>query len=106
MNYELYKRVSANIGVYTSGNEMRMGKGKGKFDYWAVRLPVSRIVFELRGDVHEKIAREAFRLAAHKLPGTSNSLSIFRFGFIDYLFRTLGICEEGRSSCSWLDKTY
>ncbi|KAL1850934.1 39S ribosomal protein L16, mitochondrial [Paecilomyces lecythidis] len=69
MNYELYKRVSANIGVYTSGNEMRMGKGKGKFDYWAVRLPVSRIVFELRGDIHEKIAREAFRLAAHKLPG-------------------------------------
>ena len=69
MNYTLYKRVSANIGVYTSGNEMRMGKGKGKFDYWAARIPVSRIVFELKGDLHEKIAREAFRLAAHKLPG-------------------------------------
>ncbi|KAF3403433.1 54S ribosomal protein L16 [Talaromyces pinophilus] len=69
MNYTLYKRVSANIGVYTSGNEMRMGKGKGKFDYWAARIPVSRIVFELKGDIHEKIAREAFRLAAHKLPG-------------------------------------
>jgi ribosomal protein L16 len=69
MNYTLYKRVSANIGVYTSGNEMRMGKGKGKFDYWAARVPVSRIVFELKGDIHEKIAREAFRLAAHKLPG-------------------------------------
>uniref|UniRef100_A0A093XNU7 54S ribosomal protein L16, mitochondrial n=1 Tax=Talaromyces marneffei PM1 TaxID=1077442 RepID=A0A093XNU7_TALMA len=39
MNYTLYKRVSANIGVYTSGNEMRMGKGKGKFDYWAARIP-------------------------------------------------------------------
>lgn len=70
MNYTLYKRVSANIGVYTSGNEMRMGKGKGKFDYWAARIPVSRIVFELKGDIHEKIAREAFRLAAHKLPGS------------------------------------
>ncbi|KAL2004290.1 hypothetical protein VTN02DRAFT_4015 [Thermoascus thermophilus] len=69
MNYTLYKRVSANIGVYTSGNEMRMGKGKGKFDYWACRIPVSRIVFELKGDLHEKVAREAFRLAAHKLPG-------------------------------------
>jgi ribosomal protein L16/L10AE len=34
-----------------------MGKGKGKFDYWTVRLPVSRIVFELKGDVHEKVAR-------------------------------------------------
>lgn len=95
MNYELYKRVSANIGVYTSGNEMRMGKGKGKFDYWAVRLPVSRIVFELRGDIHEKIAREAFRLAAHKLPGTSSSAYVFKYTCIDYLSRTLGICEEG-----------
>ncbi|KKK14233.1 hypothetical protein P175DRAFT_0503014 [Aspergillus ochraceoroseus IBT 24754] len=69
MNYTLYKRVSANIGVYTKGNEQRMGKGKGKFDYWTARVPVSRIVFELKGDIHEKIAREAFRLAGHKLPG-------------------------------------
>lgn len=69
MNYKLYKRVSANIGVYTKGNEQRMGKGKGKFDYWTVRLPVSRVVFELKGEIHEKVAREAFRLAGHKLPG-------------------------------------
>jgi ribosomal protein L16 len=69
MNYKLYTRVSANIGVYTKGNEVRMGKGKGKFDYWASRIPVSRIVFELKGDLHEKVAREAFRLAGHKLPG-------------------------------------
>jgi ribosomal protein L16 len=69
MNYQLFTRVSANIGVYTSGNEMRMGKGKGKFDYWAARVPVSTIVFELKGDLHEKVAREAFRLAGHKLPG-------------------------------------
>jgi len=33
------------------------------------RIPVSRIVFELKGDLHEKVAREAFRLAGHKLPG-------------------------------------
>ncbi|KAL4820237.1 ribosomal protein L10e/L16 [Aspergillus spinulosporus] len=69
MNYTLYKRVSANIGVYTKGNEQRMGKGKGKFDYWTARVAVSRIVFELKGDIHEKVAREAFRLAGHKLPG-------------------------------------
>ncbi|KAL2820369.1 ribosomal protein L10e/L16 [Aspergillus granulosus] len=69
MNYTLYKRVSANIGVYTKGNEQRMGKGKGKFDYWTARVGVSRVVFELKGDIHEKIAREAFRLAGHKLPG-------------------------------------
>lgn len=69
MKYKLYKRVSANIGVYTSGNEVRMGKGKGRFDYWAARIPVSRIVFELKGELHEKVAREAFRLAGHKMPG-------------------------------------
>ncbi|WEW57156.1 39S ribosomal protein L16, mitochondrial [Emydomyces testavorans] len=69
MDFKLYTRVSANIGVYTSGNEQRMGKGKGKFDYWAARIPVSRIIFELKGNLHEKVAREAFRLAAHKLPG-------------------------------------
>lgn len=69
MNYTLYKRVSANIGVYTKGNEQRMGKGKGKFDYWTAKVAVSRIVFELKGDLHEKVAREAFRLAGHKLPG-------------------------------------
>jgi ribosomal protein L16 len=68
-NYRLYTRVSANIGVYTKGNEVRMGKGKGKFDYWAARIPVSRVVFELKGDMHEKVVREAFRLAGHKLPG-------------------------------------
>lgn len=70
LKYKLYPRVSANIGVYTKGNEQRMGKGKGKFDYWTARVPVSRIVFELKGNLHEKVAREAFRLAGHKLPGS------------------------------------
>lgn len=69
MNYKLYTRVSANIGVYTKGNEMRMGKGKGKFDYWAARIAVSRIIFEIKGDIHEKVVREAFRLAGDKMPG-------------------------------------
>ena len=69
MNYKLYTRVSANIGVYTKGNEVRMGKGKGKFDYWCARVPVSRIVFELSGMVHEKVVKEAFRLAGNKMPG-------------------------------------
>lgn len=84
MNYKLYTRVSANIGVYTKGNEMRMGKGKGKFDYWAARVAVSRILFEVKGDIHEKVAREAFRLAAHKLPGRWRYPVIFLF--------LLGIC--------------
>ncbi|KAI9804585.1 MAG: mitochondrial ribosomal large subunit component [Piccolia ochrophora] len=69
MRYRLFMRVAANIAVYTSGNEVRMGKGKGKFDYWASRVAVSKIIFELKGDLHEKVVRDAFRLAAAKMPG-------------------------------------
>lgn len=69
LKYRLYHRVSANIGVYTSGNDQRMGKGKGSFDYWAARVPVSRVVFELKGDIHETVVRDAMRLAGNKLPG-------------------------------------
>ena len=36
MKFRLYTRVCANVGVYTSGNEQRMGKGKGSFDYCTV----------------------------------------------------------------------
>lgn len=93
MNYKLYKRVSANVGVYTKGNEQRMGKGKGKFDYWTVRLPVSRVVFELKGDLHEKVAREAFRLAGHKLPGMLHC-GLQSVDPILILPRTLGICSQ------------
>ena len=67
--YRIYTRICANIGVYTSGNEVRMGKGKGSFDYWASRVAVSKIIFELKGDLHEQIVRDAFRLAANKMPG-------------------------------------
>lgn len=69
--YRLYTRVCANIGVYTSGNENRMGKGKGSFDHWASRIAVSKIIFELKGDLHEQVVRDAFRLAGNKMPGES-----------------------------------
>ncbi|RYP11968.1 hypothetical protein DL767_011537 [Monosporascus sp. MG133] len=69
LKYRLYKRVCCNVGVFVSGNEMRMGKGKGSFDHWAARVAVSQIVLELRGMLHEQVARDAFRLAGNKLPG-------------------------------------
>lgn len=46
-----------------------MGKGKGSFDHWASRIAVSKIIFELKGDLHEKVVRDAFRLAGNKMPG-------------------------------------
>ncbi|OTA57229.1 ribosomal protein L16 [Hypoxylon sp. EC38] len=67
--YRLYKRVCCNIGVFVSGNEIRMGKGKGSFDHWAARVAVNQIVLELKGMIHEQVARDAFRLAGNKLPG-------------------------------------
>ncbi|KAI1344057.1 ribosomal protein L16p/L10e [Xylariaceae sp. FL0016] len=67
--YRLYKRVCCNVGVYVSGNEMRMGKGKGSFDHWAARVAVNQIALELKGMIHEQVARDAFRLAGNKLPG-------------------------------------
>ncbi|KAI0203101.1 ribosomal protein L16p/L10e [Astrocystis sublimbata] len=67
--YRLYKRICCNLGVYVSGNEMRMGKGKGSFDHWAARVAVNQICLELRGVVHEQVVRDAFRLAGNKLPG-------------------------------------
>ena len=76
MKYRLYTRICANIGVYTSGNEVRMGKGKGRFDYWAARVAVSKVIFEIEGGVHEKVAREAVRLAGNKLPGMVLQLDI------------------------------
>ncbi|KAI1132532.1 ribosomal protein L16p/L10e [Nemania abortiva] len=67
--YRLYKRICCNVGVYISGNEMRMGKGKGGFDHWAARVAVNQIILELRGVIHEQVVRDAFRLAGNKLPG-------------------------------------
>jgi large subunit ribosomal protein L16 len=47
--------------------ETRMGSGKGSPEYWVAVVKPGRILFELAG-VSEEVAREAMRLAAHKLP--------------------------------------
>jgi len=47
--------------------ETRMGKGKGSPDHWVAVVKPGRVMYEMEG-VSEELAREAFRLAAHKLP--------------------------------------
>ena len=47
--------------------ETRMGSGKGSPEYWVAVVKPGRIMFEMNG-VSEEIAREAMRLASHKLP--------------------------------------
>lgn len=50
--------------------EVRMGKGKGSVEYWVAQIQPGRILYEMEG-VEESVAREAFRLAAAKLPVTT-----------------------------------
>ncbi|MCL1944243.1 MAG: 50S ribosomal protein L16 [Firmicutes bacterium] len=47
--------------------ETRMGSGKGSVEYWVAVVKPGRVMFEMAG-VSEEIAREAMRLAMHKLP--------------------------------------
>ena len=47
--------------------ETRMGSGKGTLEYWVAVVKPGRVMFEISG-VSEEIAREALRLAMHKLP--------------------------------------
>lgn len=59
--------------------ETRMGKGKGSVEHYVAPVRGGRIVFELAG-VSEEIAKEAFRLAAHKLPMRTQFVSREDYG--------------------------
>jgi len=60
-------RVFPDKPVTAKPAETRMGKGKGAVDHWVAVVKPGRIVLEL-GGVSEEMAREAMRLAGHKLP--------------------------------------
>ncbi|MFO7286516.1 MAG: 50S ribosomal protein L16, partial [Gammaproteobacteria bacterium] len=47
--------------------EVRQGKGKGNVEYWVAQIQPGKMLYEMAG-VSEEVAREAFRLAAAKLP--------------------------------------
>ncbi|KAJ7627658.1 mitochondrial 54S ribosomal protein YmL47 [Mycena polygramma] len=66
---KVYLRVFPDIPVCIKGNETRMGKGKGTFEFWATRVPIGRVIIEIGGTpIREELAREALRLASSKLP--------------------------------------
>jgi len=60
-------RLFPDVPVSKKPAEVRQGKGKGSPEYWACRVKPGRIMFEVDG-VPENVAREAFALAAAKLP--------------------------------------
>jgi len=63
----LWIRVFPDKPVTKKPAETRMGSGKGNVDQWVAVVKPGRIIFELTG-VKEEVAREAMRLASHKLP--------------------------------------
>lgn len=64
---KLWIKVFPDKPVTKKPAETRMGKGKGSPEYWVAVVKPGRILFELSG-VPEDTAREAMRLASHKLP--------------------------------------
>jgi ribosomal protein L16 len=68
---KVYLRVFPDIPVCVKGNETRMGKGKGTFEFWATRVNKGRVIFEIGGvPIREELARDALRQASEKLPTT------------------------------------
>lgn len=70
-------RIFPDIPVSSKPAEVRMGSGKGSVDRWVCRVKPGRVLFEL-GGVPANLAREAFELAAAKLPIKTKFVS--RFG--------------------------
>mgnify|MGYP001633078440 FL=1 len=64
---KVWIKIFPNKPISKKPAETRMGKGTGAVEYWVAPVKPGRILFEL-ADVTEDIAREALRLAAHKLP--------------------------------------
>ncbi|MGA0241454.1 MAG: 50S ribosomal protein L16 [Candidatus Marinamargulisbacteria bacterium] len=64
---KVWIRVFPDKSVTKIPQETRMGKGKGQPEYWVAVVKPAHVLFELSG-VPEETAKEALRLAAHKLP--------------------------------------
>jgi large subunit ribosomal protein L16 len=64
---KLWIRVFPDKPVSKKPLEVRMGKGKGNVEYWVALVQPGRVLYEIEG-VPEELAREAFELAAAKLP--------------------------------------
>lgn len=64
---KVWIRIFPDKPVTSKPAETRMGSGKGAVDHWVAVVKPGRIMFELSG-VPEELAREAMRLASHKLP--------------------------------------
>jgi len=64
---KIWIRIFPDVPISSKPLEVRMGKGKGNVDYWCSKVQPGTVLYEMEG-VPEEVAREAFRLAANKLP--------------------------------------
>ena len=64
---KVWIRIFPDVPITKKPVEVRMGKGKGNVEYWVAKVQPGKILYEMEG-VTEEVAREAFRLAASKLP--------------------------------------
>ncbi|TVS18411.1 MAG: 50S ribosomal protein L16 [Gammaproteobacteria bacterium] len=64
---KIWIRVFPDKPITQKPLEVRQGKGKGSVEYWVAQIQPGRVLYEMEG-VSEDVAREAFRLAASKLP--------------------------------------
>ena len=64
---KLWINIFPNIPVTKKPTEVRMGKGKGNVDYWAAKVSIGTVLFELTG-ISIQNAKAAFRTGRAKLP--------------------------------------
>ncbi len=64
---KIWIRIFPDKPISKKPLEVRMGNGKGNVEYWVAEIQPGRMLYEMEG-VAEEVAREAFRLAAAKLP--------------------------------------
>ena len=64
---KIWIRVFPDKPITQKPLEVRQGKGKGNVEYWVAQIQPGKVLYEMEG-VPEEVAREAFRLAAAKLP--------------------------------------
>lgn len=76
---KLWVRIFPSKPVTKKPAEVRMGGGKGQLDHWAAVVKPGRIMFEVSG-CPENVVREAFELAAHKLPVETKYISRAQVG--------------------------
>ena len=71
---KVWIRVFPDKPVSKKPAETRMGKGKGNPEFWVAVIKPGRVIYELEG-VPEEVAKEAFRLASHKMPMATKFLA-------------------------------